>query len=113
MELAGHRNGNDALYAKQRWMVMGMREKLIELIGQAQDCGCDVTDVVEMNYVENAVLIDHLIANGVTIPVRCKECVWCEKGKDYEPYCNHPTDGMHDVQMDDFCSYGERRTDDA
>lgn len=23
---------------------------------------------------------------------------------------NHPTDGMYYVQMDDFCSYGERRT---
>lgn len=44
-----------------------MREKLIELIGQVQDCGCDVTDVVEMNYVENNVLVDHLIANCVTI----------------------------------------------
>ena len=43
--------------------------------------------------------------------VRCKDCTWCEKGKSYEPYCNHPTDGMYDVQMDDFCSYGERRTD--
>lgn len=44
-----------------------MREKLIELIGKAQDCGCDVTDVVEMNYVENITLADHLIAHGVTI----------------------------------------------
>ena len=43
-----------------------MREKLIELVGQVQDCGCDVTDVVVMNYVENEVLVDHLIANGVT-----------------------------------------------
>ena len=43
------------------------REKLIELIGQVQDCGCDVTDVVVMNYVENDVLADHLIANGVTV----------------------------------------------
>ena len=43
------------------------REKLIELIGQVQDCGCDVTDVVEMNYVENSTLADYLIANGVTI----------------------------------------------
>ena len=41
--------------------------------------------------------------------VRCKDCVWCEQGKSYEPYCNHPTDGMHDVQQDDFCSYGERK----
>lgn len=44
-----------------------MREKLIELIAQVQDCGCDVTDVVEMNYVENDMLADYLIANGVTI----------------------------------------------
>ena len=43
-----------------------VREKLIELVGQVQDCGCDVTDVIEMNYVENITLIDHLIANGVT-----------------------------------------------
>ncbi len=43
-----------------------MRAKLIELVGQVQDCGCDVTDVVVMNYVENDVLVDHLIANGVT-----------------------------------------------
>lgn len=44
-----------------------MREKLIELVGRVQDCGCDVTDVVEMNYVENSVLVDHLIAQGVTV----------------------------------------------
>jgi hypothetical protein len=44
--------------------------------------------------------------------VRCKDCHWCEQGKSYEPYCNHPTDGMHDVQLDDFCSYGERKDND-
>lgn len=54
------------------------REKLIELVGQVQDCGCDVTDVVEMNYVENEVLVDHLIANDVTVQevdgcFRCKD----------------------------------------
>ena len=42
-------------------------EKLVELVGQVQDCGCDVTDVVQMNYVENITLVDHLIANGVTV----------------------------------------------
>lgn len=46
---------------------MADREKLYELIAQVQDCGCDVTDVVEMIYVENDALVDHLIANGVTI----------------------------------------------
>lgn len=49
---------------------MADREKLIELVGQVQDCGCDVTDVVEMNYVENGVLVDHLIAHGVTVRER-------------------------------------------
>ena len=44
-----------------------VREKLFELVGQVQDCGCDVTDVVKMNYVENNVLVDHLIANGVRL----------------------------------------------
>ena len=46
---------------------MDVREKLVELVGQVQDCGCDVTDVVQMNYVENITLVDHLIANGVTV----------------------------------------------
>ena len=49
---------------------MADREKLIELVGQVQDCGCDVSDVVEMNYVENSVLVDHLISHGVTMRER-------------------------------------------
>ena len=53
-----------------------MREKLIELVGQVQDCGCDVTDVVEMNYVENNVLVDHLIANGVTLDNQVSSSKW-------------------------------------
>ena len=58
---------------------------------------------VSVSDIDNAPTVD-----AVEV-VRCKDCVWCEKGKDYVPYCNHPTDGMHDVQMDDFCSYGERK----
>lgn len=51
-----------------------LREKLIELIGQVQDCGCDVTDVVKMNYIENITLADYLISNGVTVrkPINTK-----------------------------------------
>ena len=41
--------------------------------------------------------------------VRCKDCKYWEKGKDYEPYCNHWGNMMADSQADDFCSYGERR----
>ena len=99
--------------AKSEGMVMGMREKLIELIGQAQDCGCDVTDVVEMNYVENDVLADHLIANGVTIPVRCKDCdfrIFDDVCKEY--YCNNAYGLNGAIEDNSFCSYGERRTDE-
>ena len=41
--------------------------------------------------------------------VRCKDCVGYENGKDYEPYCNHPTHGIPHPNDDDFCSYGERK----
>ena len=41
--------------------------------------------------------------------VRCKDCKYWEKGKDYEPYCNNWANMMTDTQAEDFCSYGERR----
>lgn len=75
------------------------RDKLIELMEQAYFCS-----------IEN--LADHLIASGVTLPVRCKDCkhnnesraigesgMWCDYwGTDPDP--------------DDFCRWGERRSDD-
>lgn len=90
-----------------------MREKLIELVGQVQDCGCDVTDVVEMNYVENITLVDHLIANGVMPVVRCKDCKHYKtrsqsaKWKPKAPCCTRAASIF--TKPDDFCSYGERR----
>ena len=76
---------------------MGMREKLIEL-------------VLRMDITDNAGnIVDFLIANGVTIPVRCKDCANCQH--------KTPLDGFFCkgfrvlVKPDDFCSYGERRTD--
>ena len=41
--------------------------------------------------------------------VRCKDCKYWERGKDYEPYCNHWGNMMSDTNAEDFCSYGERR----
>ena len=41
--------------------------------------------------------------------VRCKDCKYWERGKDYEPYCNHWGNMMPDTNAEDFCSYGERR----
>ena len=92
-----------------------MREKLIVLVGQVQDCGCDVTEVVEMNYVENITLVDHLIANGVEIPVRCKDCKHYKtrsqsaKWKPKAPCCTRAANIF--TKPDDFCSYGERRSE--
>ena len=91
-----------------------MREKLIELIGQVQDDGCDYSNCFgawdRPDHIENSVLADHLIANGVTIPVRCKDC------KSYEW---NEFDGCHVcislskyVKEDFFCSYGERKDND-
>ena len=79
---------------------MGMREKLIELLenapGQANN---EVYSLAE--------IVDHLIANGVTIPVLCKDCknrehVWCPM----ESVEQYPWLATKD---DDFCSYGERK----
>lgn len=79
----------------ERYGVIGMREKLIELLsGFSIDTAEDVEFVAE-----------YLIANGVTIPVRCKDCkYWCEDilsctiGNNYD-------DNWY---AEDFCSYGKK-----
>lgn len=64
---------------------MSVKEQLLNLVGQVQDCGCDVTDVVKMNYVENDVLVDHLIANGVTLTDNNVGCKWIPVTEQEEP----------------------------
>ena len=89
---------------------MGMREKLIALLGEdvcksdcCGDCECQGNEDMCIATLK-AYMADHLIANGVTIPVRCKECHNCTKSM----WCNLL---MMDVEANNFCSYGERRTD--
>ena len=99
------------LSAERKWMVIGMREKLIELAHDYFDSVPWYADIADLNPEE---LIDHLIASGVTIPVRCKDCnKFCpeeiRKLYNTEKYCMK-TGWV--VKDDDFCSYGERRTDD-
>ena len=92
---------------------MGMREKLIELMKKTplMEIGGRIADAEKclVSYVFES-FADHLIANGVTIPVRCKDCkyYWMPQG-----FCTHD---RHDYQTmsvpqkeDDFCSYGERK----
>lgn len=79
-----------------------MREKLIELIRKA-----DKEDHESLTQdVHYAFMADFLISNGVTIPVRCKDCKNWEDG--YFGYCTKIHTAM---DYDGFCSNGERRTD--
>ena len=85
---------------------MGMAEKLEELISQIQ----------YMGGLESR-LAEHLIANGVTIPVRCKDCSYWDEY--HEGSLDGPGTGMgvclegsnwiDGKRADDFCSYGERK----
>ena len=88
-----------------------MREKLIVLIGKVQDEGIDYSACKRM-YVENDALADYLIANGVTIPVRCEDCKKRYKPNEC-PMCILVYGEQHDfTQENGYCDRGEGRNDD-
>ena len=103
---------------------MGMREKLMDIV-----CESIATDRC-MTYCNHPhcglvhTFVRNLIASGVTIPVRCKDCkhgIWdedeglwkCVYSSEFDEQYGEwfgfteYNDGLH------FCSYGERRTDDS
>ena len=56
------------------------------------------------------VVVDYLLDNDVVQVIRCKECLYGVDETESEYYlCNRKMLGK--VRHDDFCSYGERRTD--
>lgn len=85
---------------------MGMREKLIELL---TDDLPHCENPLQFTYDEIVErLADHLIANGVTIPVRCKDCKhWQESVDGIHKWC--PLMMSKETKPDDFCSCGERK----
>ena len=119
---------------------MGMREKLIELLSMYFNIGDSYSynltrmktafasgtmgfdDFEEFDDDTIADIVDYLIAKGVTIPVRCKDCKYAEN---MMPIGNSNGCLMGDCILrkeddiivtaweDEFCSYGERRTDEA
>lgn len=89
--------------------LMNQREKLIEL------CRIAIMTMLQSRdgsgYVEVA---NYLLANGVVIVNRCKECEFCEKsyfkGETYYGCSN--SSGLIDVYSDTFCSYNKRKCDE-
>ena len=96
---------------------MGMREKLIELLSDniSEFCKLSVirgtTKITGITFDADR-FADYLIANGVTIPVRCKDC---KKRYDSNecPMCILAYGEQHDFTLENgYCDCGERRTDD-
>ncbi len=73
-----------------------MREKLIELIAEAKRQWEGGTNNID------ARIVDHLIANGVTIPVPCKKCVHAQLDDMGNLWCW----GTMRVFGDYFCANG-------
>lgn len=90
-----------------------MRERLIKLIEESTGCTYggpygDVTieEEIDIDDREIARIADYLIANGVTILVRCGDCKHaghCTIERELAKYWT--------TLSDDFCPYGERWDD--
>ena len=86
--------------------MMGMREKLIELLDKASEKLKELCGGLN-DHNGNGVRADHLIANDVVPVVRCKDCKYRYTAKSGLILCTqHITMTPKD---DDFCSYGERK----
>ena len=77
-----------------------------------------ITDQINMfrNWKEQEGLVNHLIANDVVPVVRCKDCIHCEHILD--EFCKHwyqckRKGNFAQKKADDYCSYGERKADNA
>ena len=77
------------------------REKLIELLNNSFDEQYSKRGLLTAPHTA-----DHLITNDVVPVVRCNNCHNCTKSN----WCNLL---MMEVKGDNFCSYGERKTDNG
>ena len=96
---------------------MGMREKLIELLYEAED-KCNYADCGQCEYIGLdacgfRMIANHLIANDVVPVVRCKDCRKCHTYNDVITgqleYKCYLWNGCRNVDADMFCDAGERR----
>lgn len=91
-----------------------MREKLIDMLTYLLECELDGDCSGLAGH-----WADHLIENGVTIPVRCENCKHWFKGNSDHTYgwCCQRSDLAHvsykdRTEPEDFCSKGERRNEE-
>ena len=98
--------------------MMGMREKLIELLCKAHNAVTDKSlendSEFGMTYAEQIETeADSLIANGVTIPVRCKDCKhWLHDFPGCTDAIGRCEWANYMVGCNGYCVYVERRTYD-
>ena len=90
------------------------RGKLIELLESAESAV--YWNSSDKGFIEK--IAEHLIANGVTIPVRCEECKYSYDGVANLMCgrCGQNINGIRlggvSVKAEHFCSYGERKDND-
>lgn len=97
---------------------MNYRDRLVELLCNLPEQECITLGGRKIGKVYQTVgtIADHLIENGVAVPVRCRECkeFISKDNLDKEEYPNPlDCDGLCDntdkyTYADDYCSYGER-----
>ena len=99
-----------------------MKEKLVAIMREAGlelDLNKLNTEGIETEEELNVALTnfiladcaERMIAKGVTIPVRCKECCFCMDRKTYLRCTVRGFNNGHEVRPDGFCSDGQRRDD--
>ena len=83
-----------------------VKEKLIKLLQECVDENIETDDPFDGFWVLYGNIADYLIANGVTIPVRCKECDYHLHGG-----CAIEWEIRQDSEnwFEQFCSDGKRK----
>ena len=96
---------------------MGMREKLIELMKKTPLMEIDghIADAEKclVSYVFDS-FADNLVDNGVTIPVRCKDCKhWLKDVAGCTEFVGRCKWANYMVGATGYCAYGERKDNET
>jgi hypothetical protein len=88
-----------------------MRDRLVELYAKAKRNAWGQTFHSDLE--RNMYIADYLIANDVVPVVRCKDCKHFNIGMLGFNWCDaHSYDELIECKENDYCSYGERRSND-